>query len=120
MNWKISLIVTALLALTACSKTPTPVTETFSCNDGNRFTLTHTPRTLSPATLSWQGQTYEMTPVKTKTGAERFEHPSGITYIGAANTSMLIDRIKGKLIVQDCRNPTQEKAGLQQNKLLKP
>ena len=120
MDWKIPLTVTALLALTACSKAPTPVTETFSCNDGNRFTLTHTPGTLFPATLSWQGQAYEMTPIKTKTGAERLEHPSGITYIGAANTSMLIDRIKGKLIVQDCKSPTQEKAAPPQKKMLAP
>ena len=98
-----------LMTMTACGKNPVPITEQFQCDDGNRFTLTHTPSSSIPATLIWQGKTYEMASIKTTTGAERYEHPSGMTYIGAANSSMLIDRKQGKLIVQDCRNPSQAK-----------
>ncbi|MBS7328418.1 MAG: hypothetical protein KIG68_06685 [Oxalobacter sp.] len=109
MKKKILSAVITLMAMTACTNKPAPITEQFKCDDGNRFTLTHTPGTSAPATLTWQGKTYEMVGIKTKTGAERYEHPSGMTYIGAANSSMLIDRKQGKLIVQDCRNPSQEK-----------
>ena len=104
-----SIIIVFMLALTACSQKPSPVIEQFLCDDGNRFILTHTPGTSEPATLTWQGKRYEMAYIKTRTGAERYEHPSGTTYIGAANSSMLIDRKQGRLIVQDCRNPVQAK-----------
>lgn len=110
MKKKILSTATILMAMTACTDKPVPITEQFKCNNGNRFTLTHTPGTSAPATLTWQGKIFEMASIKTKTGAERYEHPSGMTYIGAANSSMLIDRKQGKLIVQDCRNPSQEKA----------
>ena len=98
-----------VFALTACSQKPSPVTEQFLCDDGSHFILTHTPGTSGPATLTWQGKRYEMAYIKTRTGAERYEHPSGIAYIGAANSSMLIDRKQGRLIVQDCRTPSQAK-----------
>ena len=109
MKKKILSAVITLMAMTACTNKPAPITEQFKCDDGNRFALTHTPGRPGPATLTWQDKTYEMVGIKTKTGADRFEHPSGMTYIGAANSSMLIDRKQGKLIVQDCRNPSQEK-----------
>ncbi len=107
-----------IISLTGCetfgskkktSVPSTPVTTQYNCTDGTNFSITRNPKTPNSATLHRQGKTYQMTKVPTKTGADRLEHTSGITYIGVSNLSQLVNFKQGKNIASECRSTEQIK-----------
>ncbi len=83
------------------------VTTRYDCTDGTYFTITRDAKTPNQATLRRQGQTYEMTKVPTRTGSDKLQHSSGITYIGVSNMSSLVNFKKGKNISSECRSEEQ-------------
>ncbi len=106
-----------VMSLTGCetflggsssSKTASgPVTTQYDCTDGTHFTITRDNKTPNKATLNRQGQAYEMTKVATRTGSDKLQHSSGLTYIGVSNMSSLVNFKQGKNISSECRSEEQ-------------
>lgn len=106
-----------VMSLTGCetflggsssSKTASgPVTTQYDCTDGTHFTITRNAKTPNQAILNRQGQTYEMTKVATRTGSDKLQHSSGLTYIGVSNMSSLVNFKQGKNISSECRSEEQ-------------
>lgn len=84
-----------------------PVTTQYNCTDGTHFTITRNAKTPNKATLNRQGQSYEMTKVATRTGSDKLQHSSGLTYIGVSNMSQLVNFKQGKNISNECRSAEQ-------------
>ena len=53
--------------------------------------------------MIWQGYIYRMERVPTSTGVHRFEHAqSGLVWISIPSKAMLLDRMQGTPVVNDC------------------
>ncbi len=84
-----------------------PVTTQYNCTDGTHFTITRNAKNPNRAILNRQGQSYEMTKVATRTGSDKLQHSSGLTYIGVSNMSSLVNFKQGKNISSECRSKEQ-------------
>lgn len=84
-----------------------PVTTQYDCTDGTHFTITRDAKTPDRATLTRNGESYEMKKIATRTGSDKLQHTSGITYIGVSNMSSLVNFKKGKNISSECRSEEQ-------------
>jgi hypothetical protein len=112
--------------LAACASSPLPVTETkpapgtpavgsgplwtrqlisgnFRCEFGSAVGIKMGDG-LQNVNLTWKGKTYVMLPVKTATGALRFEdRSSGMVWIQIPAKSMLLDSKIGQPLANDCK-----------------
>ncbi len=84
-----------------------PITTQYDCTDGTHFTITRDAKTPDRAILTRKGQSYEMKKVATRTGSDKLQHTSGITYIGVSNMSSLVNFKQGKNISSECRSEEQ-------------
>lgn len=55
------------------------------------------------AVLNWRKRDYTMRAVHAPSGALRFEHESGLTWITVVGKSMLLDTKRGKQLANECR-----------------
>lgn len=84
------------------------VPDRYHCEMGKTFTLYRYPNNNSSAILDWAGTRQQMHRVETRTGSERFETNSKLTYIGVTNLTQLIDFQRGKPVLTECRNAEQK------------
>lgn len=57
----------------------------------------------SLAVLKWRKRSYTMRAVSARSGALRYEHESGLTWITVVGKSMLLDTKRGKQLANECR-----------------
>lgn len=84
------------------------IADRYHCEMGKSFTLYRYPDNKDAVILDWAGTKQQMHRVQTRTGSERFETNSKLTYIGVSNLTQLIDFQQGKPVLTECRNVEQK------------
>ncbi|MGN0918565.1 MAG: hypothetical protein ACI4NO_05425 [Oxalobacter sp.] len=84
------------------------IADRYHCEMGKSFTLYRYPDNKNAVILDWAGTKQQMHRVQTRTGSERFETNSKLTYIGVTNLTQLIDFQRGKPVLTECRNAEQK------------
>lgn len=75
----------------------------YQCELNRKVNITKVSTDQSLAVLKWDKKSYTMRAVRAKSGALRYEHNSGLTWITVVGKSMLLDTKRGKQLANECR-----------------
>ena len=76
---------------------------TYRCELSRKVVVREVSPDQSLAVLNWRKRGYTMRAVHAPSGALRFEHESGLTWITVVGKSMLLDTKRGKQLANECR-----------------
>jgi len=76
---------------------------TYRCELSRKVVVREVSPDQSLAVLNWGKRDYTMHAVHAPSGALRFEHESGLTWITVVGKSMLLDTKRGKQLANECR-----------------
>jgi len=76
---------------------------TYRCELSRKVVIREVSPDQSLAVLNWRKRDYTMHSVHAPSGALRFEHESGLTWITVVGKSMLLDTKRGKQLANECR-----------------
>jgi hypothetical protein len=103
----------APVAVKAPAPAPAPVKKaaprfamnvgTYRCELSRKVIVREVSPDQSLAVLNWRKRNYTMRAVHAPSGALRFEHKSGLTWITVVGKSMLLDTKRGKQLANECR-----------------
>lgn len=75
----------------------------YRCELNRRVRVTKVSTDQTLAVLRWRKKNYTMRAVTARSGALRYEHKSGLTWITVVGKSMLLDTRRGKQLANECR-----------------
>jgi membrane-bound inhibitor of C-type lysozyme len=76
---------------------------TYRCELSRKVVVREVSPDQSLAVLNWRKRDYTMHAVHAPSGALRYEHESGLTWITVVGKSMLLDTKRGKQLANECR-----------------
>ncbi len=76
---------------------------TYRCELKRKVVVRKVSADQSLAVLKWRKRSYTMRAVNARSGALRYEHKSGLTWITVVGKSMLLDTKRGKQLANECR-----------------